>query len=297
MDIITYDEINNYNINKNIIDKLIFNNFNYYKNNNQIYFLLSVPILLKNNKIDNINITPFIFFEKGITNNKTINSIIPDIILNKEIIIFNINNNNIIFIKNNIINNNINNNNIYKNILNYLIDYSINIQSNLGIFSNILYYIKKKITKVNFKNSYNIIEYIDKLLIYIIFYKNIIKQIDNIVNLFPKNNELNIILINKNKNNLNDLIIFTDSLNNSRHATMQRIAYLETGFARLLKNVATIFLPLSFIIAFFTMPFKKMPLQKSNNGFIIIIIILSIVFIISISILYKDIFFVLKTKY
>ena len=297
MDIITYDEINNYNINKNIIDKLIFNNFNYYKNNNQIYFLLSVPILLKNNKIDNINITPFIFFEKGITNNKTINSIIPDIILNKEIIIFNINNNNIIFIKNNIINNNINNNNIYKNILNYLIDYSINIQSNLGIFSNILYYIKKKITKINLKNSYNIIEYIDKLLIYIIFYKNIIKQIDNIVNLFPKNNELNIILINKNKNNLNDLIIFTDSLNNSRHATMQRIAYLETGFARLLKNVATIFLPLSFIIAFFTMPFKKMPLQKSNNGFIIIIIILSIVFIISISILYKDIFFVLKTKY
>ena len=177
MDIITYDEINNYNINKNIIDKLIFNNFNYYKNNNQIYFLLSVPILLKNNKIDNINITPFIFFEKGITNNKTINSIIPDIILNKEIIIFNINNNNIIFIKNNIINNNINNNNIYKNILNYLIDYSINIQSNLGIFSNILYYIKKKITKVNFKNSYNIIEYIDKLLIYIIFYKNIINKL------------------------------------------------------------------------------------------------------------------------
>ncbi len=288
MDIITYDEINKYNLNKKIIDKLIFNNLNYYKNNNEIYFLLSVPILLKTSNINNIIKSPYIFIEEGIDNKNVINSTIPSVILYKEVIIFN--NDNIIFIKNN-------NNNNYKSILNYLIDYSINIQSNLGIFSNILYYIKKRITNVNFTNSYNIIEYIDKLLIYIIYYKNIIKQIGNIINLFPNNNELNIILINKNKNNLNDLIIFIDSLNNARHATMQRIAYLETGFARLLTNVATIFLPLSFIIALFAMPFKNMPFRKSNNGFIIIILILIIISIICMSFLYKDVSFLLKTKY
>lgn len=291
MDIITYDEINKYNLNKNIIDKLIFNNFNYYKKNNKDYFLISIPILLNNKKKDIINKSPYIFIEKGFYKNNIINSSIPTVILYKEVIIFD--NNNIIFITNN--NNNINNN--YKSILNYLIEYSINIQSNLGIFSNILYYIKKKITDITFYNSYYIIEYIDKLLIYSIFYKNIIKQINNIINLFPKNNELNIILINKNKNNLNDLIIFTDSLNNSRHATMQRIAYLETGFARLLTNIATIFLPLSFIIAFFSLPFKNIPFRKYNNGYIYIVLLIVIFFIISILILYKDIFFILKTKY
>ena len=290
MDIITYDEINKYNLNKKIINKLIFNNLNYYKNNNEIYFLLSVPILLKTN-INSIIKSPYIYIEEGINNKNIINSKIPSIILYKEVIIFN--NDNIIFIKNNNNNNNYN----YKSVLNYLIDYSINIQSNLGIFSNILYYIKKKITNVTFTYSYNIIEYIDKLLIYIIYYKNIIKQIDNIINLFPNNNELNIILINKNKNNLNDLIIFIDSLNNARHATMQRIAYLETGFARLLTNVATIFLPLSFVIALFTMPFKNIPFRKSNNGFIIIILILIIICIISISFLYKDLSFLFKIKY
>lgn len=291
MDIITYDEIKNYNLNKNIIDKLIFNNFNYYKNKKNIYLLLSVPILSKISDVKAINKSPYIFIENGINNN-IIKVNIPSIILYKEVIIIDNNNNNIIFI-----NNNKNKNNNYKSILNYLIEYSLNIQSNLGIFSNILYIIRKKITNITFSNSYNIIEHIDKLLIYIIFYKNIIKQIGNVIDFFPKKNELNIILINKNKNNLNDLIILIDSLNNSRHATMQRIAYLETGFARLLTNVATIFLPLSFIIAFFSLPFKNIPFRKYNNGYIYIGLLILIFFIISILILYKDIFFILKTKY
>ena len=71
---------------------------------------------------------------------------------------------------------------------------------------------------------------------------------------------------------------------------MQRIAYLETGMSRLLTIVATIFLPMTFIVSFFSMPFKNVPFKNNKYGILYVIFIIIILMIIILNYLFEDIY-------
>ena len=77
---------------------------------------------------------------------------------------------------------------------------------------------------------------------------------------------------------------------------MQRISYLDSGTARILTIVATIFLPTSFIVALLSMPLNGVPLRYKKNGYYIFIIILIVVFIILFAIFHKDFYNMLQKQ-
>ena len=131
--------------------------------------------------------------------------------------------------------------------------------------NEILYIIKKHVTWLDFFNSYKMVEYLDKLLYYILSYNNVVNDMIMIVSRI-----IIIIEYDKDKKDNNDYELFKnrikvfqknvinlkDSLEQTRHGTMQRIAYLDSGTSRILTIVAAIFLPTSFIISLLSMPFE-----------------------------------------
>lgn len=156
---------------------------------------------------------------------------------------------------------------------------------------------KKHVTWLDFFNSYKMIEYLDKLLYYTLSYNNIVNDMIMIISRI-------IIILNfdKNKNDNNDYELFKnrikvfqnnvislkDSLEQTRHGTMQRIAYLDSGTSRILTIVAAIFLPTSFIISLLSMPFQGVPFKNKKNGYFIVISIILAIFITLIYLFYED---------
>ena len=274
MKILTYDELNNNidNVDKfiniDIIDKLIYNNINYYYNNNLYYYLLVVPSINidKNQNIESNNYTKIIKKTKKIN----INFSIPSIVLNKIIIIYNTSLQKFILIKSDKIKKD--------TIINFLINLSNDIHSFINIINNLVLKINNKLTNINYIDIRSMMGYVDQLIIILHYCGNIIQQINNISILLNKSHEYYYILAAniKNLNNIN--IKLKKDLENIRQNSFQKITYMETGTSRILTSIATVFLPLSFIIAFFSLPFKKVPLQNNNNGFYYIILILIIVF-------------------
>lgn len=273
MNIINYENVNKTNVlNNAVVEKLIFNNFNYYINNNIKYFLLVIPILnIKNEDYINNVYTNYI---KKIN---LLNITLPGLKLDKIVITID-NNNNSFIIKNNKFN--LNNN--YKDILNHLINFTIDIQKLLGILNNISLKIQNKLTIANYYNIKYFITYIDNLLLYIYHIHNFINQINNISLLFSEKNELNMFL-KKNIIKLeNEELILKDNLFNTRQSLFQKITYIETTLSRLLTNIATIFLPLSFIITVLSLPSLVKNVKQYNFQylFIIITVIIIIIYII-----------------
>jgi len=154
--------------------------------------------------------------------------------------------------------------------------------------NEILYVIKKYVTWLDFFNSYKMIEYLDKLLYYILSYNNIINDMIMIVSRI-----IIIIEYDKDKKDNNDYELFKnrikvfqknvidlkDSLEQTRHGTMQRIAYLDSGTTRILTIVAAIFLPTSFIISLLSMPFEGVPFKGKKNGYLIVLSIITAIFL------------------
>lgn len=273
MKIITYNELNsNKNlseyIDNNIIEKLLYNNINYfYSSNNIAYYLFTIPSLNYNNESNNL---PYKLIEKKIYN-KNLNFSIPSFSFNKVILIYNYNLKKFLIIK--LEKYNLKNTN---NIYNFLINICNDLQNILNIINNLVMKINYELVDINY-NIFNIItKYIDQLLIYVHYSNNIIQQIINIRNLLNKSHE-HYYILNNNINNLYN--VFNNikiDLENIRQNIFQKITYIETGTSRMLTGVASIFLPISFIIAFFSLPFKNVPLQNNEYGiyFIIIIIII-----------------------
>ena len=273
MKIITYNEFNsNKNlseyIDNNIIEKLLYNNINYfYSSNNIAYYLFTIPSLNYNNESNNL---PYKLIEKKIYN-KNLNFSIPSFSFNKVIVIYNYNLKKFLIIK--LEKYNLKNTN---NIYNFLINICNDLQNILNIINNLVMKINYELVDINY-NIFNIItKYIDQLLIYVHYSNNIIQQIINIRNLLNKSHE-HYYILNNNINNLYN--VFNNikiDLENIRQNIFQKITYIETGTSRMLTGVASIFLPISFIIAFFSLPFKNVPLQNNEYGiyFIIIIIII-----------------------
>jgi Mg2+ and Co2+ transporter CorA len=141
------------------------------------------------------------------------------------------------------------------------------------------------------------IEYIDKLLYYTITYQNlindmimIVSRIIIIINYNTENKENDDYDLFKNRikvfrNNISEL---KEALEDTRHGTMQRIAYLDSGTARILTIVATIFLPTSFLVSLLSMPFDGVPFKNSKKGYLIILSIILSIFIMLIWFFYEE---------
>ena len=154
--------------------------------------------------------------------------------------------------------------------------------------NEILYIIKKHVTWLDFFNSYKMIEYLDKLLYYILTYNNIINDMIMIVSRIiiiieydkdKKDNNDYELFKNRIKVFQNNVINLKDSLEQTRHGTMQRIAYLDSGTSRILTIVAAIFLPTSFIISLLSMPFEGVPFKGRKNGYLIVLSIITAIFL------------------
>ena len=274
-----------------LVDKIIFNNEKFIKENNNYIFFISYPKLVFNSvEIDKKS--QYNLYEYGLDYSDILKYKIPDMIIYK--IIFASNDNkyiicdydkilNIIDINDNLIN-------IFTNFINIC-------EKDYRKLDYIAYNIKKFVTFIEFYDSYKLIEYIDKILFYISTYNNIIKDFEMII--LRINNKNNSIIEKVNnriiifKNNINNL---TKNLEQTRHGTMQRISYLDSGTARILTIVATIFLPTSFIVALLSMPLNGVPLRYKKNGYYIFILILIVVFIILFAIFHKDFYNMLQKQ-
>lgn len=280
MKIINYNDINNNEINTLVVEELLFKNNKILDDNLDKYYLIEYPVINFNkNKYDN-DIFFNILNEKKFEN---INIIIPELVLTK-IIFCKVNNSNYLIKSNN-----------YKvadtsNILTLFIKYTDTILNDLNIFLNIISKISDLKTNISYFNSYYLVEVIDLLQKYLFYYQENINQFKNISNNFSDKNEINI----KFMENLNLIhkkyITIYNLLNDNRHSVMQRIAYLETGMSRLLTIVATIFLPMTFIVSFFSMPFKNMPFKNNKYGILYVIFIIIILMIIILNYLFEDIY-------
>jgi magnesium transporter len=282
MKIINYNDINNNEINILVVEKLLFKNNKILDDNLDKYYLIEYPVInFNNNEYDNYNDIFFnILNEKKFEN---INIIIPELVLTK-IIFCKVNNSNFLIKSNN-----------YKvadtsNILTLFIKYTNTILNDFGIFFNIISKISDFKTNISYFNSYYLVEAIDLIQKYLFYYQENINQFKNISNIFSDKNEINIKFI-ENINLINKkYITIYNLLNDNRHSVMQRIAYLETGMSRLLTIVATIFLPMTFIVSFFSMPFKNMPFKNNKYGILYIVLIIIILIIIILNYLFQDIY-------
>lgn len=282
MKIINYNDINNNEINILVVEKLLFKNNKILDDNLDKYYLIEYPVInFNNNEYDNYNDIFFnILNEKNFEN---INIIIPELLLTK-IIFCKVNNSNFLIKSNN-----------YEvadtsNILTLFIKYTNTILNDLNIFLNIITKISDLKTNISYFNSYYLVEAIDLLQKYLFYYQENINQFKNISNIFSDKNEINIKFIeNLNLIHIKYITIY-NLLNDNRHSIMQRIAYLETGMSRLLTIVATIFLPMTFIISFFSMPFKNMPFKNNKYGILYVTFIIIILMIIILNYLFEDIY-------
>ena len=266
----------NHTFDKMIIDKLIFNNINfYYDNKKKIYYYLLIYPSYKFDNIEKYNkiYTNIIDIDIDSKINIILKQKFPLIKLNKIVIVYNINNDKFTIILNN----------DYKlkgnNILNFFINSINEFNKDLNIINNTI----NRLTNVILNSSYNETEIItnsvNSILINLFYYYNIIEQFKNIYN--NGNNSFDKFVLNNNINIISGKINkYIDYCYNTRTTSLQRITYLEAGTSRLLTSIATIFLPLSFCIAFFSLPFKNIPFRNNDNGILFITIILIMIVII-----------------
>jgi hypothetical protein len=258
---------NNYDI--NIIEKLIFTNVKEYIKNDITYILINLPKYTsyysdyKNNKYLNI-----------LKGSKYDNIIIPDLYIHKIIIIIENNDLNLISYQE------VNFNDFYLYINNTLIE----IKNNIHILNNLLIVVNKLQNANNYLKLYDIIKQLDLISSHILYFNNFVNIIKYIIEKLDNKNEKNTIIKTQILNISDELSLLKFYYDNTKSTSLQKISHYEANISKILTYVATIFLPLSFIIALFTLPFKNVPLQNKNGGFLIILIML--IFIALVTIIY-----------
>lgn len=281
MNIIEYNNIDNKGLDQSIVDKLVSKREKLIVDEKKFYFSLSLPLIDYNNdkniKGKNTQYESGIDYSSLLTekiNGLYIYKLIFYLEKDKYIITDDIDKLNFIDKK--------------AKILNLFINIIDKCERDYRRINEILYVIKKHVTWLDFFNSYKMIEYLDKLLYYILTYNNIVNDMIMIVSRI-----IIIIEYDKDKKDNNDYELFKnrikvfqknvidlkDSLEQTRHGTMQRIAYLDSGTSRILTIVAAIFLPTSFIISLLSMPFNGVPFKNSKNGYLIVLSIITAIFL------------------
>jgi len=258
---------NNYDI--NIIEKLIFTNVKEYIKNDITYILINLPKYTsdytdyKNNKYLNI-IKGSVYQDISI----------PDLFIHKLIIIIEKNEINLISYQD------INFNDFYLYINSILIE----IKNNIHILNNLLIVLNKIQNANNYLKLYDIIKQLDLISSHILYFNNFVNIIKYIIEKLDNKNEKNTIIKTQILNISDELSLLKFYYDNTKTTSLQKISHYEANISKILTYVATIFLPLSFVIALFTLPFKNVPLQNKNGGFLIILIIL--IFIALVTIIY-----------
>ena len=249
---------NNHIFDKSIVNKLIFTTTDVIYTDTNNYYMIDIPNYNKSKYIDNSKL--YIKKIDGVTYND-LN--VPDLYVNKVIIINNKNKNMQYIVSN------LNVQNQYNYIYNY-IDFEINMLSNnITIINKLLLLINQSVSKTNI--LYLIIDSMDKISSHILYFDNFINKIIKILSEFDVKNEMNIALTAKIINIKSQLATIKFFYDNIKTTSIQKISHQESNISKILTYVATIFLPLSFIIAIFSLPVKNVPFKNNENGLYIII--------------------------
>ena len=281
MNIIEYNDIDNKGLDQSIVDKLVSKREKLIVDEKKFYFSLSLPLIDYNNdkniKGKNTQYETELDYSSLLTEKISglyIYKLVFYLEKDKYIITDDID-------KLNFIDKN-------AKILKLFINIIDKCERDYRRLNEILYVIKRHVTWLDFFNSYKMIEYLDKLLYYILSYNNVVNDMIMIVSRI-----IIIIEYDKDKKDNNDYELFKnrikvfqknvinlkDSLEQTRHGTMQRIAYLDSGTSRILTIVAAIFLPTSFIISLLSMPFEGVPFKGRKNGYLIVLSIITAIFL------------------
>ena len=289
MNIISYKDIKSKNLDKQKINDILTKKEKLIVEDKNFYFALSLPILTKELIEIKGNNTRYV---KGLDYSNILVDTVDNLFIYK--LVFYLEKNKYIITddiqKLDFIDKN-------EKILNLFVRIIDKCEKDYRRINEILYNIKQYVTFLDFFNSYKMIEYIDKLLYYTITYQNlindmimIVSRIIIIINYNTKNKENNDYDLFKNRikvfrNNISEL---NEALEDTRHGTMQRIAYLDSGTARILTIVATIFLPTSFLVSLLSMPFEGVPFKNSKKGYLIVLSIILTIFIALIWFFYEE---------
>lgn len=289
MNIISYKDIKSKNLDKQKINDILTKKEKLIVEDKNFYFALSLPILTKELIEIKGNNTRYV---KGLDYSNILVDTVDNLFIYK--LVFYLEKNKYIITddiqKLDFIDKN-------EKILNLFVRIIDKCEKDYRRINEILYNIKQYVTFLDFFNSYKMIEYIDKLLYYTITYQNlindmimIVSRIIIIINYNTENKENNDYDLFKNRikvfrNNISEL---NEALEDTRHGTMQRIAYLDSGTARILTIVATIFLPTSFLVSLLSMPFEGVPFKNSKKGYLIVLSIILTIFIALIWFFYEE---------
>jgi len=289
MNIISYKDIKSKNLDKQKINDILTKKEKLIVEDKKFYFALSLPILTKDLMEIKGNNTRYV---KGLDYSNILVDTVDNLFIYK--LVFYLEKNKYIITddiqKLDFINKS-------EKILNLFVRIIDKCEKDYRRINEILYNIKQYVTFLDFFNSYKMIEYIDKLLYYTITYQNlindmimIVSRIIIIINYNTENKENDDYDLFKNRikvfrNNISEL---NEALEDTRHGTMQRIAYLDSGTARILTIVATIFLPTSFLVSLLSMPFDGVPFKNSKKGYLIILSIILSIFIMLIWFFYEE---------
>jgi hypothetical protein len=289
MNIISYKDIKYKNLDKKKINDILTKKEKLIVEDKKFYFALALPILTKELMEIKGNNTRYV---KGLDYSNILVDTVDNLFIYK--LVFYLEKNKYIITddiqKLDFINKS-------EKILNLFVRIIDKCEKDYRRINEILYNIKQYVTFLDFFNSYKMIEYIDKLLYYTITYQNlindmimIVSRIIIIINYNTENKENDDYDLFKNRikvfrNNISEL---NEALEDTRHGTMQRIAYLDSGTTRILTIVATIFLPTSFLVSLLSMPFDGVPFKNSKKGYLIILSIILSIFIMLIWFFYEE---------
>ena len=145
--------------------------------------------------------------------------------------------------------------------------------------------IKKKATYIDFFEAYRLIEYTDILLSHTLNYTLFLQDVQafTIHTSVDKGS-----FENTYKTFQESVKLLNGILEQTRHGVMQRIAYLDSGTARILTIVATIFLPTAFLVSLMSMPLNGAPLRGRKNAYWVFVWILMGIFILLVAFFHRD---------
>jgi len=289
MNIISYKDIKSKNLDKQKINDILTKNEKLIVEDKKFYFALALPMLTKELMEIKGNNTRYV---KGLDYSNILVDTVDNLFIYK--LVFYLEKNKYIITddiqKLDFINKS-------EKILNLFVRIIDKCEKDYRRINEILYNIKQYVTFLDFFNSYKMVEYIDKLLYYTITYQNLINDMIMIVsriiiiinyNIENKENDDYDLFKNRIKVFRNNISELKEALEDTRHGTMQRIAYLDSGTARILTIVATIFLPTSFLVSLLSMPFDGVPFKNSKKGYLIILSIILSIFIMLIWFFYEE---------
>tara|TARA_B110000003_G_C16654392_1_gene535745 strand:- start:9994 stop:10746 length:753 start_codon:yes stop_codon:yes gene_type:complete len=167
----------------------------------------------------------------------------------------------------------------YNNIYDFLTSILNETVNDIEIINNLLIIISKSNSTA--VSLYTNISTLSKISSHILYFDNFIDKIILTINFLQnEKNEKNIRIIEKIniiKQKIISIKFFYDTL---KTTSIQKITHHETNVSKVLTYVATIFLPLSFMVGIFSLPIKNIPFRNNENSLYSILFILFIICII-----------------